>query len=105
MRKQAHDGTTDDEYLITLKVLQQMIRLAELLVAGTHADADYVEAEVHAPYRAVSPFRTVTADEYRAIGRSCTENEQWRAVYETIAPGLSTYQRDAIEAYATTRLS
>ncbi|MFJ5685737.1 MarR family transcriptional regulator [Streptomyces sp. NPDC093099] len=26
MRKQAHDGITDEEYLVTLKVLQRMIR-------------------------------------------------------------------------------
>lgn len=40
----------------------------------------------------------------RAIGRSCVENEQWRAAYEVIAPGLAAYQRDAVAAYATSRL-
>ncbi|WP_433544360.1 MerR family transcriptional regulator (plasmid) [Streptomyces sp. CA-294286] len=83
----------------------QMIRLAELLTAGTPYDAAPVQAEVHAQYRAVSQLRTLTAEEYRAIGRSCVENEQWRAAYEAITPGLAAYQRDAIEAYATTRLS
>ncbi|MDH6127305.1 hypothetical protein P3T39_004280 [Kitasatospora sp. GP82] len=83
----------------------QMIRLAELLAAGLPAAADPVQAEVHTQYRTLSEFRTVTAEEYRAIGRSCVDNEQWRAAYEVIAPGLAAYQRDAIEAYATTRLS
>ncbi|MDH6580566.1 MerR family transcriptional regulator [Kitasatospora sp. MAP5-34] len=83
----------------------QMIRLAEFLASGTPADADPVQAEIDAQYRAVSEFRAVTADEYRTIGRSCVENEQWRAAYEAITPGLSEYQRDAIEAYAATRLS
>ncbi|MFJ5798266.1 MerR family transcriptional regulator [Streptomyces decoyicus] len=83
----------------------QMIRLAELLAAGTPADADAVQAEADAQYRALAELRAVSAEEYRAIGRGCVENEQWRAVYEAIAPGLAEYQTDAIEAYATTRLS
>ncbi|MFB7614659.1 MerR family transcriptional regulator [Kitasatospora sp. NPDC056181] len=82
-----------------------MIRLAELMAAGTPADADAVQAEVDGQYRAVAALRPLSAEEYRAIGRSCVENEQWRAAYEAIAPGLAAYQRDAIEAYATTRLT
>jgi MerR family transcriptional regulator, thiopeptide resistance regulator len=82
----------------------QMIRLAELLVAGVPADAAPVRAEIDAQYRALTGLRTVSTEEYRAIGRSCVDNEQWRAAYESIAPGLAAYQRDAMEAYATTRL-
>ncbi|MER5987596.1 MerR family transcriptional regulator [Streptomyces sp. NPDC001787] len=83
----------------------QMIRLAELLTAGTPADAAPAQAEADAQYRKLSELRAVTAEEYRAIGRSCVENEPWRAAYEAITPGLAAYQRDVIEAYATTRLS
>lgn len=83
----------------------QMIRLAELLAAGTPADAVPVQAEIDAQYRALAELRAVSAEEYRAIGRSCVDNEQWCAAYEMIAPGLAEYQRDAIEAYAATRLS
>ncbi|MFG2666466.1 hypothetical protein ACGFY6_19765 [Streptomyces sp. NPDC048387] len=45
----------------------------------------------------------MTVDEYRAVGRSCVDNDAWRAGYETIAPGLAAYQRDAVEVHATTR--
>ncbi|WP_405844690.1 MerR family transcriptional regulator [Streptomyces platensis] len=83
----------------------QMIRLAELLAAGIPADADPVQSEIDAQYRALAELRPASAEEYRAIGRSCVDNEQWHAAYETIAPGLAAYQRDAIEVYATTRLS
>ncbi|MFE6130530.1 MerR family transcriptional regulator [Streptomyces sp. NPDC056437] len=83
----------------------QMIRLAELLASGAPADADPVQAEVDAQYRALTGLRAVSAEEYRAIGRSCVENDQWRTAYEAIAPGLAAYQRDAIEAYVTARLS
>ncbi|MER5898129.1 MerR family transcriptional regulator [Streptomyces sp. NPDC001876] len=82
----------------------QMIRLAELLAAGTPADDDAVLAEIDGQYRALTELRAVSAEEYRAIGRSCVENAQWRAAYEAIAPGLAAYQRDAIEAYASTWL-
>jgi len=83
----------------------QMIRLAELLAAGLPADAEPVQAEIDAQYRALTELRAVSAEEYRAIGRSCVDNDAWRAAYEAITPGLAAYQRDAIEAYATTRLS
>ncbi|WP_424893542.1 MerR family transcriptional regulator [Streptomyces sp. XH2] len=83
----------------------QMIRLAELLAAGAPADGEAAQAEVGTQYRALARLREVTAEEYRAIGRSCVENAPWRAAYESIAPGLAAYQRDAIEAYVRTRLS
>ncbi|MFC4960672.1 MerR family transcriptional regulator [Streptomyces mauvecolor] len=82
----------------------QMIRLAELLAAGLPADSDEVQAEIDTQYRTLARIRPATAEEYRAIGRSCVENEHWRAAYESIAPGLAAYHRDAIGAYATTRL-
>ncbi|MET9296990.1 MerR family transcriptional regulator [Streptomyces sp. NPDC003077] len=83
----------------------QMVRLAELLAAGVPADADAVQIEIDAQYRTLARSRAATAEEYRAIGRCCVENEHWRAVYEAVAPGLAAYQRAAIEAYAATRLS
>ncbi|MFV6030619.1 MerR family transcriptional regulator [Streptomyces sp. NPDC056264] len=83
----------------------QMIRLTELMAAGLPADADPVQAEIDVQYRALAELREVSAEEYRAIGRSIVVNETWRAAYESIAPGLAAYQRDAIEAYATTRLN
>ncbi|MFE1232927.1 MerR family transcriptional regulator [Streptomyces sp. NPDC059442] len=83
----------------------QMIRLAELMTAGTPVDAGPVHAEVDAQYRALAELRPVSAEEYRALGRSCVDNAAWRAAYEAIAPGLAAYQRDAVEAYAASRLS
>ncbi|MFB7785603.1 TipAS antibiotic-recognition domain-containing protein [Streptomyces vinaceus] len=83
----------------------RMIRLAELTAAGHPADADPIQAEIDAQYRALTALRAVSAEDYRAIGRSVVETETWRAAYEAIARGLAAYQRDAIEAFATTRLS
>jgi MerR family transcriptional regulator, thiopeptide resistance regulator len=83
----------------------QMILLADLMAAGHPADAAPVQAQIDAQYQAMTELRSVSADEYRAVGRSCVDNSAWRAAYEAIAPGLAAYQRDAIEVYATTRLS
>lgn len=83
----------------------QMILLADLMAAGHPADAAPVQAQIDAQYQAMTGLRPVSAEEYRAVGRSCVDNSAWRAAYEAIAPGLAAYQRDAIEVYATTRLS
>ncbi|GAA1382361.1 TipAS antibiotic-recognition domain-containing protein [Kitasatospora putterlickiae] len=77
-----------------------MIRLAELMAAGEPVDATAVRAEIDGQYRALSAVRPVSPAEFRAMGRACVDNEPWRAAYESIAPGLAAYQRDAIEAYA-----
>lgn len=82
----------------------QMILLADLM-AGHPADAAPVQAQIDSQYQAMTELRPVSAEEYRAVGRSCVDNSAWRAAYEAIAPGLAAYQRDAIEVYATTRLS
>ncbi|MGW7268422.1 MerR family transcriptional regulator [Streptomyces sp. NPDC054842] len=83
----------------------RMIRLADLMAAGIPADAAPVLAEIGAQYRALTEMRAVSAEDYRAIGRACVDNDAWRAAYEAIAPGLAAYQRDAIEAYAAAQLS
>ncbi|MFE0630884.1 MerR family transcriptional regulator [Streptomyces sp. NPDC058864] len=83
----------------------QMIRLAELMGAGRPVDADPVQAEIDTQYRALTELRAVSAEDFRAIARSIVDNETWRAAYEAIAPGLAAYQRDAMLAYATTRLN
>lgn len=81
----------------------QMIRLAELMAAGEQADAAVVQTEIEAQYQALTALRAVSGEEFRAIGRSCAENEQWRSAYEAITSGLAAYQRDAIDAYVTSR--
>ncbi|MET8542772.1 MerR family transcriptional regulator [Kitasatospora sp. NPDC004799] len=81
----------------------RMIRLAELMAAGHPADAEPVQSTIDEEYRLLSTIRAVPTEEYLAIARSCTENEQWSAAYEAIAPGLAAYQRAAMEAYAAAR--
>ncbi|WP_030243169.1 MerR family transcriptional regulator [Streptomyces sp. NRRL S-350] len=84
---------------------ERMIRLAELLAAGHPVDAEPVQSMIDEDYRLLGTIRSVPTEEYLAIARSCTENEQWNAAYEAIAPGLAAYQRAAMEAYAAARLT
>ncbi|MEU4067222.1 MerR family transcriptional regulator [Streptomyces wedmorensis] len=79
----------------------RMIRLAELRAAGHAADAEPVQAEIDAQYRALTALHPVSAQEFREIGRACVDNPSWHAAYDAIAPGLAAFQRDAIDAYAT----
>ncbi|KJS56766.1 MerR family transcriptional regulator [Streptomyces rubellomurinus] len=99
----------------------RMVRLAELMAAGRPADAGPVQDMIDEEYRLLGALRSgagtgpvagpaaapvaVPVTEYLAIARSCTENEQWRAAYEAIAPGLAAYQRAAMEAYAAAALT
>ncbi|MFF2544028.1 MerR family transcriptional regulator [Kitasatospora sp. NPDC058063] len=83
----------------------RMIHLAELMAAGHPADAEPVQSTIDEEYQLLRTIRSVPTEEYLAIARSCTENEQWSAAYEAIAPGLAAYQRAAMEAYAAARLS
>ncbi|GAA2247125.1 MULTISPECIES: MerR family transcriptional regulator [Kitasatospora] len=81
-----------------------MVRMAEFMVAGTPVTDPEVQAEIDGQYRAFTEVRPVSAEEFRAIGRSVVDNDHWRAAYETIATGLAEYQREAILTYADTRL-
>ncbi|WP_316520466.1 MerR family transcriptional regulator [Kitasatospora brasiliensis] len=83
----------------------RMIHLAELMAAGHPAEAEPVQSTIDEEYRLLGTIRSVPTEEYLEIARSCTENEQWSAAYEAIAPGLAAYQRAAMEAYAAERLS
>lgn len=82
----------------------QLIRLAELMGAGADAGSDAVLDEIDGQYRSLTALSPVSADEFRAIGRSCVDDEQWRGAFEAIAPGLAAYQCAAIEAYVAGRL-
>ncbi|MER5645110.1 MerR family transcriptional regulator [Streptosporangium sp. NPDC002524] len=82
-----------------------MIRMAELMAAGTPADDPAVLAELDTHYRHMTRSWTPTAAEYAHLGRMQADDEVFRANYERIAEGLAAYMRDAMTAYAHARLS
>jgi DNA-binding transcriptional MerR regulator len=82
-----------------------MIRMAELMAAGTPADDEAVQAEVHEHYLALCRFWTPNAQAYTCLGRMYVDDGRFTATYDKIAVGLAAYYRDAIALYARTRLS
>jgi DNA-binding transcriptional MerR regulator len=82
-----------------------MIRMAELMAAGTAVDDPAVLAVLDAHYRQMTRFWTPSAAEYTHLGRMQVEDDQFRANYERVAEGLAAYMCDAMAAYARARLS
>jgi len=82
----------------------RMVRMAELMVAGTPVDDPAVQEEVDWLYRAVARFWTPNAAAFIRLGQTYADDEQYRSTYERVAEGLASYQRDAMAAYAEARL-
>jgi MerR family transcriptional regulator, thiopeptide resistance regulator len=82
-----------------------MVRMAELMVAGTPVDDPAVHAEVHLHYQGVCRFWTPNRTAYASLGQMYVDDERFSANYERVAEGLAAYQRDAMAVYAEARLS
>jgi DNA-binding transcriptional MerR regulator len=104
-RRAAEAITPEQMEAIQKDLTAYMIRLAELMVAGTPAGDAEVLDEVGWHYRWVSRFWTPGAEAYRNLGRMYVDDERFRANYERIAEGLAAYQREAMAAYARERLN
>lgn len=104
--RQASEGMTEAEIeRWQREVTAQMIRFAEFMAAGTPVDDPAVQAEVDAHYRNVSRFWKPTAEAYKGMAAMYVEDPRFRENFDRIAAGLAAYQRDAMGAYADTRLS
>jgi MerR family transcriptional regulator, thiopeptide resistance regulator len=97
--------TPQDHERMQRETTAQMIRMAELMAAGTPADGPAVLAEVDAHYQGVCRFWTPTAPAYKALGQTYVDDPRFKSAYDTIAAGLAEYQRDAMAAYAEARLT
>ncbi|MEU4830319.1 MerR family transcriptional regulator [Streptosporangium sp. NPDC023615] len=100
------DTTTPEELdRMGREATAAMVRLAELMTAGTPVDDPAVLAELDVHHRETTRFWTPTAEEYAHLGRMQVDDERFRVNYERIAEGLAAYMRDAMVAYASARLS
>jgi DNA-binding transcriptional MerR regulator len=97
--------TPEDKERMEKESTAQLIRMAEFMTAGKPADDPAVQAEVDTHYEGVKRFWTPSAEAFKILGQSYTTDPQWKTAYETIAPGLAEYQRDAMAVYADTRLN
>ncbi|QZN86544.1 MerR family transcriptional regulator [Cellulomonas sp. C5510] len=74
--------------------------LAAALRAGTPADDPAVCALVARHHAWVSLFWTPTAEAYRGLAATYTEDPRFAATYDAVAPGLAAYLRAAVDAHA-----
>ncbi|MBP0457537.1 MerR family transcriptional regulator [Streptomyces montanisoli] len=103
--RQAVQGMTDaDQERWQREVTAQMIRVAELMVAGTPVADPAVQAEMDAHYRGVCRFWTPDAAAYRGLAKTYVDDPRMRVNWDRIADGLADYQHDAMVVYADTRL-
>lgn len=64
-----------------------------------------MQAEVEVAYRALCQLCTPNASGFKNLGQMYVEDPRFTATYDTIAPGLAEYYRDAMAVYADTKLS
>jgi DNA-binding transcriptional MerR regulator len=105
-RSQHHAATLTEEETerIQRESTAAMIRMAELMAAGTPVDDAAVQAEVHEHYVALCRFWTPNAQAYACLGRMYVDDGRFATTYDQIAVGLAAYYRNAIALYARTRL-
>lgn len=82
-----------------------MIRMAEFMTAGADVSDAAVQAEVDVAYHAVAKMWTPNAEAFKHLGQMYVDDPRFAATYDSIAPGLAQYYRDAMAVYADSRLS
>ena len=96
--------TPQDHERMQREATAQMIRMAELMAAGSPVDSPAVLAEIDAHYQGVCQFWTPTAPAYKGLGQTYVDDPRFKSAYDKIAVGLAEYQRDAMAEYADARL-
>jgi hypothetical protein len=86
------------------EMADRMVRMAELMIAGTPPSDPAVLDELDWYYRSASRYGGVNADTFTALGDVLLADQRSRAVLDDVAEGLAAYQRDAMIAYAQARL-
>jgi MerR family transcriptional regulator, thiopeptide resistance regulator len=79
-------------------------RMAALLTAGVPVTAPEVQQEIAGLHRRVSAMWTPDAASFSGLGAVYVDDDRFRRVYDTVAPGLAEYYRDAMAHFARERL-
>jgi MerR family transcriptional regulator, thiopeptide resistance regulator len=97
--------SADDTERMQREATAAMIRMAELMTAGTDVGDAAVQAEVDSAYQSLCQMWTPNAAAFKNLGEMYVQDPRLAANYDKIAPGLAEYYRDAMGVYADTRLS
>jgi DNA-binding transcriptional MerR regulator len=104
-RQYADTLTDEDRDRMGREMTAQMIRMAEFMAAGTPVTDDAVQEEVHQQYVGMCRLWTPDARAFTCLGQMYVDDERFTANYDAIAVGLAVYYRDAMAAYAGSRLA
>lgn len=96
--------TAEDVALMQREHTAAMIRMAELMIAGTPVTDPAVQSEVDSTYWGVCRFWTPDAHAFKALGEMYVDDPRFAANYDAITPGLAEYYRDAMAIYADNQL-
>lgn len=97
--------TAQDTERLQREATAAMIRMAELMSAGTDVGEAAVQREVDAAYQAICQLWTADAQAFKQLGQMYVDDPRFYATYDRIAVGLAEYYRDAMVIYADTRLN
>lgn len=88
---------------------REMREVTEGLAAAMAAGVDPGDADpqrlVERHHGLISTFWTPDAQSFAALGQMYVDDPRFRATYDGLAPGLAGYVRDAMAAFAATRLT
>ena len=96
--------SADDTERMQREATAAMIRMADLMAAGTDVGDSAVQAEVDSAFQSVCQMWTPNAAAFKNLGQLYVQDPRFAANYDKIAPGLAEYYRDAMGVYADTRL-
>lgn len=82
-----------------------MIRMAELMSAGTKVEDPLVQAEIDAAYRTICTMWTPDATAFKCLGDMYVDDPRFTRNYDKVAVGLAAYYRDAMAVYADSTLA
>jgi DNA-binding transcriptional MerR regulator len=97
--------TADDKAAIPVVFADLEQRLAAELERGADPSDAAVQDIVSEHYAYICRFWTPTAEAYAALGDLYVDHVDFRARKEAVHPGLAEFERDAMAAYAVTRLT
>ncbi len=102
--RRVRDWTSEDWASYKDQAAAVTDRIAELYDGGVPADDSRVLDAIDGHYRLVSRFWTPNRESYTGLGQMYVDDPRFAKNYEDVREGLTVYVRDAMKAYADTRL-
>ena len=93
------------EQWAALKAEGQEVHLLLASLMGSAPDDPAVQAAIGRHFAMIGQFYTVTPEIYRGLGQLYVEHPEFRAFYESLAPGLAGFMQAAMNVYCDQALA